>query len=173
MKKINLLAACLSVLFFSQITLAGGTCNKIGQVSGRINAVNVSDRVQSGTIKLRINVDGKPYFHKRGTFIGRTVGQGIDAKSGKPYAFLNHNAFLGWKTIVATSNDYALFTPTRFHNGMPCAFDVVEQMTDAVGSGKLKSLNNNTHSVVAKGSMSFCPFQNRNILKLSGTVCLD
>jgi hypothetical protein len=173
MKNIYLLAACVTALFFSQITFAGGTCSKVGQVSGHIKSVNISDKIQSGSIMLKINVDGRPFFYNRGKFIGRIVAQGVDANSGKPYAFVNHNAFLGWRTVIATSNDYALMTPTRFHNGTPCAFDVVEEITNAVGSGKLKTLTNNTHSVVAKGSLSFCPFQNLNTLKLSGTVCLD
>jgi hypothetical protein len=165
--------ALISALFFSQAALAGDTCNKVGHVSGHIHTVNISDKIQSGAIKLKIKVDGQPYFYKRGTIIGRIVGQGIDSDSGAPFLLANHNMFLGWRTIVATSNDYALLTPTGFHNGAPCAFDVVEKMTSAVGSGKLKPISNNTHNVIAKGSISFCPFKNRNTFELSGTVCLD
>ncbi len=173
MKKIYLFAIFISTLIVTQLSLADDTCNKVGKVSGRIRTTNLSDKIQNGTIRMKIKVGHRPYFFKKGRIIGRTVAQGIDTNTGQPFAIMEHNMFFGWRTILATSNDQALLTPTRFQNGVPCAFDVTEKITAAIGTNRLRSLSNNTHEVVAKGSISFCSDNNRNTFKLSGTVCLD
>jgi hypothetical protein len=173
MKKIYLFATLISALVVTQLTLAADSCNKVGQVSGRINTVNLSDKVQTGSIVLKIKVNHIPYYFNKGRIIGRTIDTGIDANTGQPYAIMEHNMFFGWQTILATNNDTGLLTPTRFLNGVPCAFDVTEKISEGIGTNRLKVLSNHTHEVIAKGSFSFCPDNNRNILKLSGTVCLD
>lgn len=173
MKKKNLLATFVSALFFTQLSLASDSCSKVGQVSGKIRTTNISDSIQSGSVKIKIKVDGRLYYASRGRVIGRIIEQGIDPSTGQPYAILNHNMFLGWRTAVATSNDQAVLVPTRFYGGAPCAFNVVEEITSAVGSNRLRSLSNDGHHVKAEGSISFCPGSNRNTFKLSGTVCIN
>lgn len=173
MKKLYLFATLIASLIVTQISLADDTCNKVGQVSGQIHTVNLSDKIQSGTITLMIKVGHRPYYINKGRIIGRTVNQGLDSNTGQPYAIMDHDMFFGWQTILATSNDQALLTPTRFQNGVPCAFNVAEKMTAAIGTNRLRSLSNNMHGVIANGSISFCSDNNRNTFNLSGTVCLD
>ncbi len=173
MKKIFLFATFISALIVTQLTQADDSCKQVGQVSGQIHTTNLSDKIQSGSITLMIKVKHRPYYFNRGRIIGRTVAQGIDSDTGQPYAIMEHNMFFGWQTILATSNDQALLTPTRFIDGVPCAFDVTEKLTEAIGTNRLEPLSNNMGEVIAKGSFSFCPGNNRNSFKLSGTVCLD
>ncbi len=173
MNKKKLFALIISTLFFSQVTVAGETCNKVGKISGKIRTTNLSDTVQTGSIWITIKLNRVPFFIRRGRVIGRILEQGVDTNSGQPYAILNHNIFFGFNTVLATNRDLALLTPTRFHNGVPCAFDVVEEITDTVGNNLLGALSNNAGSMVAKGSISYCPGSNRNSFELSGEVCLD
>ena len=173
MKKIYLFATLISALVVTQLTMAADSCNKVGHVSGRIDTTNISDKVQTGSVMLMVKVNHRPFYFNKGRIIGRTVEQGVDSDTGQPYAIMEHNMFFGWQTILATSNDQAIFTPTHFINGAPCAFDVTEKITEAIGTDRLKSLSNSEHEVIAKGSVSFCPGSNHNSFKLSGTVCLD
>jgi hypothetical protein len=173
MKKIYLFASFVFALFFTQLALASDSCSKVGEISGKIRSTNISDSIQSGSIKVKIKVDGRIYYASRGRVIGRIIEQGIDTGTGQPYAILNHNIFLGWRTVIATSNDQAVLVPTRFYDGAPCAFNVVQELTSAVGSNRLRSLTNDEHHVKAKGSISYCPGSNRNTFELSGTVCIN
>ncbi len=173
MKKILLFATFLTALIVTQLTMAADSCNKVGQVSGQIHTVNLNDKVQTGSIMLMIKVNHRPYYFNKGRIIGRTVAQGIDSNTGQPYAIMEHNMFFGWQTVLATSNDQAMLTPTAFFNGAPCAFNVTEKITEAIGTDRLRALSNDMHQVTAQGSISFCPGNNRNSLQLSGTVCLD
>lgn len=173
MKKLYLFASFISALIVTQPIMADETCNKVGNVRGSIRSVNLSDKIQTGTVTLAIHVNHRPYYFNKGRIIGRTVAQGIDSNTGQPYAIMEHNMFFGWQTILATSNDQALLVPTRFENGVPCAFNVTEKVTEAIGTNRLRSLSNDKHAVIAKGSISFCSDNNRNSFKLSGTVCLD
>ncbi len=173
MNKKKLFAFIISTLFFSQFTVAGETCNKVGTISGKIRTTNLSDTVQTGSIWITIRLKGVPFFIRRGQVIGRTLEQGIDTNTGQPYAIVNHNIFFGFNTVLATNRDLALLTPTRFNNGVPCAFDVVEEITDTVGNNLLGALSDKASKIVAKGYISYCPGSNRNSFELSGEVCLD
>ena len=91
MKKIYLFATLISALVVTQLTLAADSCNKVGHVSGRIDTINLSDKVQTGSVMLMIKVNHRPFYFNKGRIIGRTVEQGVDSDTGLPYAIMEHN----------------------------------------------------------------------------------
>ena len=62
-----------------------------------MHTTNLSDVLQSGVIKLVIEVDGEIYFKRKGVIIGQITYQGSN-EDGLPTASLEHDIFLASET---------------------------------------------------------------------------
>lgn len=169
-KKLLTCCGLITCMFSSQPILASDECT-IGDVSGWVHTTNLSNVLQSGVIKLVIEVDGEIYFKRKGVIIGQITYQGSN-EDGLPTASLEHDIFFGFGNRMETFNDRAVLIPTKFENGIPCEFDVSEVISEAIGTKRLKHLSNDEHEIFADGSVSFCSDKNKNKFELSGTVCI-
>lgn len=170
----------LAVFSFTAFTIANAaladadnSCSEIGHVSGWVKTINLNESMQTGFVKLDIQVDGEIFFKRKGVIIGQIVDQGFN-ELGLPTSTLEHNMYFGKGIRLETAGDKATLIPTgKLENGIPCEFNVVEMIMDATGTRRLKGLSNDQHNIIATGTVSFCSDNNANTFDLAGTVCIN
>lgn len=137
-------------------------------VSGRATMINTSATRQAGQVCMTLtNASGIEVFDQCGAILGNVLSS--NPETG--ISILNHTALFSKRQAFATRNDVAQVTGVLATEatGVPCAFSVVEKITQIVWSKGI--LQSGAADVTAVGSLSACTDKNLNTYTLSGTAC--
>lgn len=138
-------------------------------VSGRVTTLNISPTRQAGQICMTLtNASGQEVFDQCGAILGDVVS--ANRETGQ--STLNHTILFSKAQGLTTKNDAAQITGVQAVDatGMPCAFNVVEKITQISWANGI--LRSGPVDITAVGTVSACANKNLNSFTLSGSACI-
>ena len=141
-------------------------------VEGDVRTTNVPGGNQVGVIELQLFDEADDErFRQTGTLSGTITGA-----SGIGQTLLSHSATFEDGSTFVTDGDTAQITAIRRldGDGLPCAFDVHEVISDLAGGPGFFANTNSVH-ISADGYVDACLSEgdNENEFVLTGTLCVD
>ena len=171
--------AILVLTFFLSPRVFALACpnGEIYNASGTVVTFNTSPTTQLGNtevipgtgIELELSdSNGTVIYSETGTIEGTIISQNGGSVRLEHLIDLGENG-----DTMSTHNDHAImrFPPLQTNELGPCAFEVVESISDFSGGGLFNSA---TATIIADGEIRFCSLDdNFNFFELSGEVCLE
>ena len=167
----------ISLLALSSLSGYSGTTSADSEIcytpSGKITTQNITPNLQVGDIELMLEDlnNNDVVFYDTGALVGN-----ITDRPSETVSILSHAAKFSKGNNFVTNGDRAMVIglhdsnddgyPDVDDDGIPCAFDIYEEITEIAGGTKFfKSVTRVNIGVI--GYVSFCPDVNINVFDIS------